>query len=59
MFTIWYNFSRANSRVSIELKRNISEISSISNIRVDVGNDRMTLVFIHVPARQIDASSYT
>jgi hypothetical protein len=50
-------FSRANSCVSVELKRNISEISLVSIIRVDVVIDRMPLVF--TPVRQIDAFSYT
>jgi hypothetical protein len=43
-------FSRAISRVNVELNTNVSDISII---RVDVANDRMSLIFI--PVCQIDA----
>jgi hypothetical protein len=49
-------FSRAISRVNVKLKTNVSEISSVYIIRVDVVNDRISLIFI--PDCQIDASSY-
>jgi hypothetical protein len=48
-----YNISRAISRVNVELKTNVSYISSVSIVRVDVANDRMSLIF--TPVRQIDA----
>jgi hypothetical protein len=40
--------SRAISRVNVELKTNVTEISSVSIIRVDVVNDHMSLIFILV-----------
>jgi hypothetical protein len=48
--------SRATSRVDVELKTNVSEISTVSIIRTDVVNDRMSLIF--TPVCEIDASSY-
>jgi hypothetical protein len=39
-------YSRAISRVNVELKANVSEISSVSTIRFDVVNDRISLIFI-------------
>jgi hypothetical protein len=47
--------SRAINRINVELKINVSEISSVSIFRVDVVNDRMSLIFI--PVCQIGASS--
>jgi hypothetical protein len=47
--------SRAISRVTVELKTNVSEIFSVSFIRVDVMNYRMSLIF--TPVCEIDASS--
>jgi hypothetical protein len=40
--------SQAISHVNAELKTNVSEISSVSIIRVDVVNDHMSLIFIPV-----------
>jgi hypothetical protein len=40
--------SRAINRINVELKTNVSEISSVSIFRVDVVNDRMSLIFIPV-----------
>jgi hypothetical protein len=37
--------SRAISRVNIELRTNVSGIPPVSIIRVDVVNDRMSLIF--------------
>jgi hypothetical protein len=48
--------SRAISLVNVELKTDVSEISSVSIIRVDVMNDRILLIF--TPVCQIDSSSY-
>jgi hypothetical protein len=45
--------SRPISRVNVEPKINVSEISSVSIIRVAVMNDRTLLIFI--PVCQIDA----
>jgi hypothetical protein len=47
--------SREISRVNVELQTNVSEVSSVSIIRVHVANHRMSLIFI--PVCQIDASS--
>jgi hypothetical protein len=44
------------SHVNVEVKTHISEIALVSIIKVDVVNDRMSLIFI--PVCQIDASSY-
>jgi hypothetical protein len=49
-------YARAVSWVSVELKTNVSEISSVSLIRVDVVNGGISLIFI--PVCQIIASSY-
>jgi hypothetical protein len=49
-------FSPAISRVDVELKPSVSEIWSVSIIRVDVVNDRISLMFI--PVCRIGASSY-
>jgi hypothetical protein len=48
--------SRAIRCVNGELKTNVSEISSVSIIRVDVVNDHMSLIY--TPVCQIDVSSY-
>jgi hypothetical protein len=48
--------SQALSRVGVELKTSVSEISSGSIFRVDVANDHTSLICI--PMCQIDASSY-
>jgi hypothetical protein len=42
--------------VNVELKPNVSEISSVSITRVGVVNDGMSLIF--TPVCEIDASSY-
>jgi hypothetical protein len=49
-------FPRALSSVKVELKTNVSEFSLVSIIRVDMVNDRVSLMFI--PVCQIDAASY-
>jgi hypothetical protein len=49
-------FSRPISRVNVEIKTEVSEISSVSIIRVDVMNDLATLIY--VPVCQIDASAF-
>jgi hypothetical protein len=49
-------FSRAISRVNVELKTDVSEVSSVFIIWVDVVNNNMSLIFI--PVGQISASSY-
>jgi hypothetical protein len=49
-------FSRAIGRVNVPLKTSVSQISSVSIIRVGVVNGRMSLIFI--PVCPIDASSY-
>jgi hypothetical protein len=48
------NFS-GDQPVSVELKTNVAEIS-VSIIRVDMTNDRVSLIF--TPVCQIDARSY-
>jgi hypothetical protein len=48
-------FSRSISRVNVELKTNVSDISTVSIIRVGVVNDRMLLIFI--PVCQIDGNA--
>jgi hypothetical protein len=48
-------FSRAISRVNAELKTNVSEISTVSIIRIDMAKGCMSLIFI--PVCQIDAFS--
>jgi hypothetical protein len=49
-------FFHSISRVNVELKTNVSEVSSVSIIKVDAVNDRMSLMFILVC--KIDVSSY-
>jgi hypothetical protein len=41
-------FSRAIGHVNVKLKNDVSEVSSVSIIRVDVMNGRMSLIFILV-----------
>jgi hypothetical protein len=47
---------QAKIHVNIELKTNVSEMSSVSIIRVDVVNGHMSLIFILVC--QVDVPSY-
>jgi hypothetical protein len=49
-------FSWGHSHVNVEIKPDVSDIFSASIIRVDVVNDRMSLIVI--PVCEIDASSY-
>jgi hypothetical protein len=58
MLSYYYmlKYSRAIRCVYFELKTNVSELSSISIIRVDMVNDHMSLIYI--PVCQINASTY-
>jgi hypothetical protein len=47
-------FSRAGIRVNVEITANVSEISSVSIVRVDMVSDCKSLIYR--PVCQIDAS---
>jgi hypothetical protein len=51
-------FSRAISCLNVELKTNVSEISSLSIVRAGVGDDCVSLIFITPSARYLVLSVY-